>query len=248
MDLKILRLSKEFLTRCRLLDYGNRRWDTPSMRHTAHQRIIGAILCGVMLIVSGSVGVCQSSPCEGGYCIGDHHDIQTGTASPSPTKGGEKPNPPDGSAPAPVKPPVPPPAPAPQPAPDGGGAPSPDGGGGGGGGGGGLGEMLSQALQGLLQGGGQGSQQQQQFDQQQEEQFINDRIMEMVYGTQTAVSVQTAQAVATEDAFSDRASDDQIDETSNQMPADTESADVMQSPTANPTPVSTVDPMIEIIQ
>ena len=33
------------------------------MRHTVHQRIIGAILCGVVLIVSGSEEVCQGQVC-----------------------------------------------------------------------------------------------------------------------------------------------------------------------------------------
>lgn len=40
------------------------------MRHTAYQRIIGAILCGVVLIVSGSEGVCQAPVCRpDGQCF-----------------------------------------------------------------------------------------------------------------------------------------------------------------------------------
>lgn len=157
-----------------------------------------------------------------------HSDYQDGDQTPTPTGEGGEPKP----EPKPAPPPPPAPAPPAPPAPDGGG------------GGNGLGQMLSQALQGLLQGGGQGSEQQ--FNQQ-EEQFANDNIMEMVYGTQTAVSLKTAQALATEDALSEISSEEQTDDTSNQASSDTESADVALTPTALPTPASTVDPMIEIL-
>ena len=159
-----------------------------------------------------------------------HNDYQNPDQTPTPTSEGGEPKP----EPKPAPPPPPAPAPPAPPAPDGGGR------------GNGLGQMLSQALQGLLQGGGQGSQQQQQSNQQ-EEQFANDNIMEMVYGTQTAVSLKTAQALATEDALSEITSEDQTDDTNSQASSDTESADVELTPTALPASASTVDPMIEIL-
>ena len=71
--------------------------------------------------------------------------------------------------------------------------------------------------------------------------------MEMVYGTQTAVSLKTAQALATEDALSEISSEEQTDDTNSQASSDTESADVELTPTALPASASTVDPMIEIL-